>query len=76
MPRIAFPQDWPAVADRLCLWFPHFDSAALRRFRGDRAKLVTYLAESHDLTEAEAAEQLEMWFETAGLAARPGARAA
>ncbi len=66
MPWTLVTQDWYAYVGRLCSWFPYFDEDAVRRFRGDRAKLVTYLADSHDLTEAEACEQLDMWFETHG----------
>ena len=52
---------WPNLADHLCADFKHLEENALRRFRGDRAKLVIYLAETHDLTGAEAAEALDHW---------------
>lgn len=53
--------DWPNLIDRLCARFPHMDGAALSRFRGDRAHLVMYLAETHDLTPREAAQALDEW---------------
>ena len=68
-------EGWPALVEGLCLWFRHADPAALGRFRGDGAKLVTYLADCHDLTEAEAAEQLEIYL-AAHHFTLPGARAA
>ncbi len=76
MPWTIVTQDWAAFVDRLCAWFPYFDRAALRRFRGDRQKLVTYLADSHDLTEAEASEQLDHWFAVQGRAIREEAASA
>ena len=76
MPWTIVTQDWAAFVDRLCAWFPYFDAEAVRRFRGDRDKLVTYLADSHDLTEAEASEQLDWWFDGQGRAAWQEAKAA
>lgn len=49
----------PALVDRICDWFTQLDRAALKAFRGDRARLVGLVAEAHDLTRAEAAEQLD-----------------
>ncbi len=66
MPWTFVTRDWPAFVEQLCAWFPYFDEDAVRRFRGDRSKLVTYLAETHDLTEAEASDQLGLWFFTRG----------
>ncbi|KPP91193.1 MAG: hypothetical protein HLUCCA08_17860 [Rhodobacteraceae bacterium HLUCCA08] len=61
MPWTHVLADWPRIAHRLCRDFRHLEEAALRRFRGDRDKLVIYLADTHDLTLAEAAETLEDW---------------
>ena len=52
---------WPHLLDHLCKDFAHLEIAALRRFRGDRTKMETYLAETHDLTLAEARDVLEDW---------------
>ena len=57
---------WPNLADHLCADFKHLEETAVRRFRGDRTKLVIYLAETHDLTEAEAAEALDQWLTFTG----------
>lgn len=57
---------WPNLAGYLCADFNHLEENALRRFRGDRTKLVIYLAETHDLTEAEAAETLDHWLAFTG----------
>jgi len=53
--------NWPAILRKLCADFPHLDQTAASRFRGDRWKLVVYLAETHDLTEREAEETLADW---------------
>ncbi|QQA44780.1 hypothetical protein [Pelagovum pacificum] len=58
--------EWQVFIRAFCAAFPHLDGEALRRFRGDRAKLVTYLSEAHDLTEAEACETLTDWFDLNG----------
>lgn len=60
--------DWPVFVARLAADFPQLDPEALRRFRGDRAKLVIYLAETHDLTAREASEVLRDWFDLHGRA--------
>lgn len=52
---------WPQLLEQLCHDFNHLELTALRRFRGDRTKMETYLAETHDLTLAEAHEALEEW---------------
>lgn len=53
--------NWSTLIDPLCRDFPHLQTDALRRFRGDRAKMELYLAETHDLTLSEAVETLEDW---------------
>ena len=52
---------WPHLLDQLCAQFRYLERAALIRFRGDRAKLNLYLAQTHDLTVDEAAEALDDW---------------
>lgn len=52
---------WPHLLEQLCGQFHHPDPAALTRFRGDHQKMNLYLAETHDLTIAEAAETLDDW---------------
>lgn len=76
MPWSIVTKDWTRFVQSLCSWFPYFDETAVQRFRGDRAKLVVYLAESHDLTEDEASEQLEDWFALQGRIAWSEAEAA
>lgn len=66
MPWAHVLASWPNLIDHLCDDFRHLEASALRRFRGDRAKMETYLAETHDLTEAEAAEALENWLTYTG----------
>ena len=59
---------WSDLIDDLCRDFPQLDATALRRFRGNRSRLVAYLADVHDLTRDEAAETLADWlyFRAAG----------
>ena len=52
---------WPHLRIQLGDRFRHLDPTALTRLRGDRAKLVLYLAETHDLTTAEANDTLDDW---------------
>ncbi|WP_368183537.1 hypothetical protein [Aestuariibius sp. HNIBRBA575] len=66
MPWNAVTAQWHLFVDQLCVDFRFLEPAALVRFRGDRLKMVTYLAETHDLTEREACETLKMWFERNG----------
>ncbi|ROU04159.1 hypothetical protein [Histidinibacterium lentulum] len=61
MPWEQVTEIWHSVAEELAQEFRHLDAAALRRFRGDREKLVTYLADAHELTRCEAAETLDDW---------------
>ncbi|MCW1950858.1 MAG: hypothetical protein KIH44_005770 [Octadecabacter sp.] len=53
--------DWPHLSKRLCNHFRHLNPAAMARFRGNRAKLNLYLAQTHDLTLAEASQALDDW---------------
>ncbi|SMX31163.1 hypothetical protein [Octadecabacter ascidiaceicola] len=52
---------WPQLSASLCQRFRHLNPTAMARFRGDRAKLNLYLAQTHDLTLAEAAQALDDW---------------
>ena len=53
--------NWPELLAQLCTRFRHLDHSALIRFRGNRAKMNLYLAETHDLTITEAAQALDDW---------------
>lgn len=61
-------QDWQGQLDRLAAIFPHADPEALVRFRGNKALLAAYIADTHDLTLAEGHEAVD-------LRLLPGARA-
>lgn len=61
-----FTAQWHLFVDQLCEDFRFLEPTALRRFRGDRKKMVVYLAETHDLTPSEACETLKIWFATHG----------
>ncbi len=52
---------WPDLIDQFCNDFPYLEKAALTRFRGDRNKLITYLADTHELTLTEAQDALSDW---------------
>lgn len=54
-------ENWMAMIDSMCADFPHLDVVAVRRFRGDRSKLIGYLADTHDLTKVEAQDALLDW---------------
>ncbi|WP_068112312.1 hypothetical protein [Tropicimonas marinistellae] len=53
-------QDWHGQLDRLEAMFPHADTAALVRFRGNKHLLAEYIADTHDLTLAEGLEAVEL----------------
>ena len=69
MPDHFGPRTAGALVDAICDRFSRLDRAALERYRGGRAGLVALVAEAHDLTRAEAAEQLD-WI--VAHAPRPG----
>lgn len=75
MPWAHVLASWPNLIDHLCEDFRHLEVAALRRFRGDRTKMETYLAETHDLTHAEACETLDNWLTYTGARLRAQAAA-
>lgn len=66
MPWNAALAQWPHLIEQLCADFRFLERAALERFRGDRNKMVVYLAETHDLTFVEAEEALENWLRYVG----------
>jgi hypothetical protein len=66
MPWAHVLASWPNLVEHLCDDFQYLQIAALRRFRGDRRKMELYLAETHDLTVAEAREALDDWLTYAG----------
>jgi len=67
MPWTHVLASWPNLIEHLCSDFRYLEISALRRFRGDRTKMVTYLAETHDLTLAEAEESLDDWLAYTGV---------
>jgi len=66
MPWAHVLASWPNLIEHLCDDFRHLELSAMRRFRGDRTKMETYLAETHDLTRSEAAEALDNWLTYTG----------
>ena len=52
--------DWHGQLARLAELFPHADPEALIRFRGNRALLAEYIADTHELTLAEGQEAVEL----------------
>ncbi|MCY4180566.1 MAG: hypothetical protein OXC60_15830 [Litoreibacter sp.] len=52
---------WSNLLDQLCADFRYLDKSAMARFKGDRTKLIAYIAETHDLTLREAEAALEEW---------------
>lgn len=52
--------DWHENLDRLHLLFPHADTTALIRFRGNKALLAEYIADTHDLTLDEGHEAVDL----------------
>lgn len=66
MPWNSALAQWPHLIEQLCADFRYLERAALERFRGDRDKMVVYLAETHDLTMIEAEDALENWLRYVG----------
>lgn len=50
--------------------FPHVEESALARRCASKRDVISYLAESHQLTLDEAREELEDWLFTLGLSRR------
>jgi hypothetical protein len=66
MPWAHVLASWPNLVEHLCDDFRYLQITALRRFRGDRRKMELYLAETRDLTVAEAREALGVWLTYTG----------
>ncbi|MCF2870623.1 hypothetical protein L0664_06060 [Octadecabacter sp. G9-8] len=75
MPWAHVLASWPNLIEHLCYDFRHLEVTAMRRFRGDRARMEMYLAETHDLTVAEAGEALDNWLTYTGARLRAQAAA-
>lgn len=56
----AFEQ-WSQLSNEFCADFPFLDRVAIQRFRGNYQNLIEYLANTHELTQIEAAEALQDW---------------
>ena len=54
-----FLEMWPSQIERVLALFPRAERCALLRYRGNRSHLAQYIADTHDLTYAEADELLE-----------------
>ena len=61
-------ENWGNTLHRLQQRFPHIDRSALNAPPPDTSHLARHLAESHDLTVLEAAEELRDWMFVEGLA--------
>lgn len=61
MPWTEAFERWVQLRAEFCAEFPFLDRVAIKRFRGDYHALTEYLANTHDLTLAEATEALEDW---------------
>ena len=61
MPWTEAFERWALLGTEFCADFPFLDRVAIQRFRGDYHALTEYLANTHDLTLAEAADALEDW---------------
>lgn len=66
MPWTHVLANWTHLIEHMCADFKHLELAAMRRFRGNQALMVTYLAETHDLTLSEAEETLDDWLTYVG----------
>jgi len=53
-----FIADWADQMARVHALFPETDAVALTRFRGNFQHLVTYIADTQDLTHGEAADTI------------------
>lgn len=55
--------DWPAFVGPIQQRWPNTTEADLLALDGDRAGLTRYLSRTHDLTQAEADEQIAVWLD-------------
>lgn len=58
-------QNWPAFVESVMQRWPQTEEADLLELDGNRDALVAYLGRRHDLTRAEADEQIALWTEGA-----------
>lgn len=52
---------WPALIDDIRQRWPETATDTLQEIAGDRSRFTDHLAQSHDLTWAEAADAIEIW---------------
>ena len=54
-------ENWPAFVEVISNRWPRTDEAKLAAMDGDRERLEAHLSASHDLTRAEACDEIESW---------------
>lgn len=57
--------NWPAFVEPILQRWSATDEEEILAIDGDRARLTAYLAERHELTQAEAEEQIAEWMDGA-----------
>lgn len=57
----AVQSNWPAFVEPIMERWPNTDENDLLAMEGDRDRLVAYLSDRHELTTAEADEQVTAW---------------
>lgn len=61
----AVEKNWPAFVEPIMQRWPNTEENDLLTLEGDRDRLTAYLADRHELTMAEADEQLAAWLQGA-----------
>ena len=59
----AVETNWPAFIEAIMQRWPQTEEEDLLALEGDRDRLMAYIAERHDLTPAEANEQIIAWLQ-------------
>lgn len=59
----AVKRNWPAFVEPIMERWPRTEEEDLLALDGDRDRLMTYIGERHDLTPAEADEQIISWLQ-------------
>ena len=54
-------ENWPAFVEVIATRWPQTDEAELAAIDGDHERLEAHLSASHDLTRAEARDEIESW---------------
>ena len=54
-------ENWPAFVEVICNRWPRTDEVELTAINGDRERLEAHLSSAHDLTRAEAQDEIESW---------------